>query len=499
MKFFNESTDFISCLQSEKRMRAQTASIAASATWGDALTFILASVGATYGLAGLWRFPYLVTHHGGASFIFAYLVFLFGISIPLAVSEILIGRSSPYHSPVLSVSFVAKNSKASANWRWMGRFSLVSGVVVLALYSVVGGMSLAYIFFMALGEFDGGSSLMVVGKLYRFQHSAETLTFWQTLFLIIVTLVVSRGVQKGIAKAVKLLIPLMMLLLVALLFYVRELPSYPKILNQMLEVNRPLTLEDGLEALSQAFFTLSLGLGVMMVYGAYLPKKVSVIKSMLWVALVDVILSVLAGLIVYTVTTSSGLKQDSGFSLLFKVLPQAFGSLPQGQFWGTAFFIVVCFASWSSALSVMEPTVAHYVERFNLKRWQASWGLFVLVWAIGFLALLSFNLLSDVKLAGQSLFAILSAAVSIFLIPVVAILLALFVGRIVKPGLLQKSLNLKESRHADFLRFFIGIIIPPIVVLAFAWGLIGFGSRVCLLTASQDNICVKVTTLHSSF
>src|SRR5690606_6566057 len=340
-------------------------------SWTRSPVFIMAGVGATIGLANFWRFPHAMAEHGGLWFLLAYVLFLLVLGLPLIYAELLLGRVSR-SSPMTGVSSLVKESGVSRHWRWVGVLGPVAGLLSLAVYVLVAGMVLAYLFKAALGEFNGAMPNDTVEALVGLKNRLDTLFVWELIFLAGVFVVLSRGVNRGLERAVRYLIPLLFLLMTALLVYALRHGDLPTAVDYL--------LVDGQQAFSwwsvayagqHAFFTLAIGMGAMMAFGAYSPGGRGLLWGASWIIGLDIVVAVVAGLVIFPLVFSAGFGPAQGFDLLFRVVPMTYGQLPGGQFWGTLFFALITLAAWMAAVALGESWVAWLVERFRWRRWLA--------------------------------------------------------------------------------------------------------------------------------
>jgi NSS family neurotransmitter:Na+ symporter len=361
------------------------------------MAFILAVTGSAVGLGNIWKFPYIAGQNGGGAFVLVYLFFVFVIGMPVMMSEILIGRRGR-RNPVATMALLGEEEGHSRHWQWVGAMGVVAGIFILSYYSVVAGWTLAYVLKSMSGVFTGATPAEVSAVFKSFTGSLLQSSLVHTLFMGITVFVVARGVERGLEQAVTFMVPALLLLLLVLLGYAMNSGSFSLGLDFMFRGDfAALTWGGVLAAMGQAFFTLSLGMGAVMAYGAYLPEETSITSTSAAVVIADTVFAVLAGLVVFTLVFANGLDPSEGPGLVFDTLPLAFGQMPGGAFFATIFFILLSFAAWTSALGLMEPAVAWLVEHFNRTRAQAAVMVGGLIWLIGFGTVLSFNVLSGFR------------------------------------------------------------------------------------------------------
>jgi NSS family neurotransmitter:Na+ symporter len=365
--------------------------------WSSRMAFILAVTGSAVGLGNIWKFPYIAGQNGGGAFVLVYLFCVFVIGMPVMMSEILIGRRGR-RNPVATMALLGEEEGHSRHWQWVGAMGVVAGVLVLSYYSVVAGWTMAYVQKSMSGVFAGATAAEVGGVFKSFTGSVLRSSLVHTLFMGSTIFVVARGVERGLEQAVKFMVPALLLLMLVLLGYAINSGSFGVGLAFMFTPNfAALTWDGVLTAMGQAFFTLSLGMGAVMAYGAYLPEETSITSTTAAVVLADTTFAVLAGLVIFPLVFANGLNPSEGPGLVFDTLPLAFGQMPGGALFATIFFILLSFAAWTSALGVMEPAVAWLVERYHRTRVQAAVMVGGVTWLIGLGTVLSFNALSEFR------------------------------------------------------------------------------------------------------
>lgn len=400
--------------------------------WTRRTTFFWAAVGATAGLGNLWQFPYLAGQHGGSLFLLLYLLCLLLVTLPLMIMETAIGRHAR-HGVVLAMEGLVRLAGCSRLWIWSGRFSVLAAFLVLSFTAVIGAVCLAYIFYGAFGRFSEGSEAEAVGLLSALVSEPGNVRFfmaWHGFFLFLVVWVSMKGVVKGLERAFRFVVPATIVLLFLLLGAGYVSGGLSAASHQLLSP-RPedLSWQGVRDALFHAFYTLGLGMGVWVLFGAYTPVGTRLKRSVLAVVLADTLLSVIAGLMIFSLLegNTQGLA-DQGFRLLFVTLPVGLSSWPGSQFLIALVFLLVVLLVWTTSLAWLEPVVGWFREWTGAPR---NWSAFLVggaVWLAGLGTLLSFNLWSTHTLAGGSLFRWLELITGGVLIPLGSILLAVFTG-----------------------------------------------------------------------
>jgi len=323
--------------------------------WSSKFGFIMAAAGSAIGLGNIWRFPYVVGENGGAAFVLLYLVFVFTIGIPYMFAELALGRSVQ-KNPVGSIEAIRPGSL----WKGVGYLGVFTGVGILSFYGVVAGWTFGYIFKMASGA---------VGDFSSYISDPWMVLALFALFMVFTTGIVYGGVEGGIEKWSKILMPILFVLLISLIIYANTLPGSAEGLAFYLKPDfSKITGKIALEALGQAFFSLSLGMGLMITYGSYLSKKENIITSGLYIGLFDTLIAIMAGLIIFPAIFAMGADPDSGPSLVFVVLPNLFLQMPGGSIVGVFFFILLSVAALTSTISLLEIQVSFLIDEKKLDR-----------------------------------------------------------------------------------------------------------------------------------
>jgi NSS family neurotransmitter:Na+ symporter len=413
--------------------------------WSSRAVFIMATVGSAVGLGNIWKFPYITGEYGGGAFVVVYLLCIALIGVPIMMAEILLGRRGRA-SPIVTMKTLAREQGASSAWSLVGYAGVVAGFLILSFYSVIAGWALAYVFQAASGGLNGVDSAAAESLFGDLVGSPGQLLVWHSVFMVMTIVVVARGVRHGLERAVTILMPALFVMLLVMVGYAWVEGDFARgfafLFNTdfskvfQLCTGSPdnlqcqFTGEPLLVAMGHAFFTLSLGMGAIMAYGAYVPDRASITGATITIAAADTIVALLAGLAIFPIVFASGLEPGAGPGLIFQTLPIAFGSMPGGQWFGTIFFVLLVFAAWSSSISLVEPAVAWLVES---RRWRRSTAAFVIggfAWMLGIGSVLSFNLWSgeEYQLFGKTLFDLKDFLASNIMLPLGGLLIALFVG-----------------------------------------------------------------------
>lgn len=396
--------------------------------WSSRMAFVLAVTGSAVGLGNIWKFPYVTGQYGGAAFVLVYLGCIVLIGLPVMMSEILIGRRGR-RNPVATMALLGAEEGKSTNWSWLGAMGVIAGVLILSYYSVYGGYSVAYVIKIMSGVFSNAGAADVIAVRDGFEGSWFSVGLFHTIFMGVSIFVVARGVEGGLERAVRFMVPALLLLLIILLGYSMNTGHFGDGLAFMFTPDfSKLSWEAVLAAMGQAFFTLSIGMGAVMAYGAYLPEETSITTSAAAVAIADTSIAMTAGLVIFPLVFANGLDIDAGPSLVFITLPLAFGQMTGGTVFGTLFFVLLSFAAWTSAISLLEPAVAWVVEKYNRTRAEAALLIGITIWAIGLGTVLSFNVLKDFRFLRGTIYDNLDFLTINVMLPLGGLFIAIFAG-----------------------------------------------------------------------
>lgn len=433
--------------------------------WSSKWAFILATTGAAVGLGNIWRFPYMAGSDGGSAFTLVYLICVVVIGLPIMIAEILIGRRAR-QNPVDALATLAEESNRSTQWKWLGWLGALALLLVLSFYSVVAGWSIAYLIQSFSGRFNDLSAPQVTQVWQHFLASPWRLLGWHTLFMALTIGVIVRGVQQGLEKATKIMMPLLYLILFILVFYASFTGDFKQAFHFLFDFNiHKITPTVIIGAMGHAFFTLALGGGAMLTYGAYVPKKVSLGQSVLIVAALDVLVAVLAGLAIFPIVFAYHLPPTAGPGLMFESLPITFAHIHGGSIVGGLFFVLLLFAAWTSSINLAEPLVIILMRRLNLKRTPAALIIGLLAWFIGIGSVLSFNVWQHVKLFGKfTAFSIATNLPTDILLPLGGLGFAIFTGWVMKQAYTREevSANIYKLWH-----FLVRYIAPTGILIVF--------------------------------
>ena len=439
----------------------------------------------------------MTAESGGGAFVLIYILSVILLALPIMCAEILIGKRGK-QNPVntlrtlsteasyytrdesdLSLNRTVKvkkqfeNNDLFSNWELVGWMGIAAGVLILSFYSVIAGWTLSYIIKSISGSFVLITAAGSAAKFETFISDPEKLILWHTLFMILTCYIVSKGIKSGIERAIKFLIPGLFILLIGLAVYASTLSGFSDAMSYLFvadfdKVNNTVILS----AMSMAFFSLSIGMGSLMVYGSYLPEDTSIFQVSSAVAFFDTFVAILAGIIIFPIVFTYDLDPNSaGPGLIFQTLPIAFGAMDFGTIIATLFFILLFFAAITSSISLIEPAITFVVEKFSLSRVYATNILGVFTWTLGILTVLSFNELSSFKIFGMTIFDNIDYLTSKIMLPFGGLLMALFAGFIMKRAIVISELN-SNIILANIWFILLKIFSPILLIIIFVNGII---------------------------
>jgi NSS family neurotransmitter:Na+ symporter len=361
------------------------------ARWTSTWAFLLAAVGAGVGLGTIWRFPYLAGANGGGAFVAVFILAAVGIVMPVLVAELMIGRRGG-GSPTRSIAAVARETGASRAWRLFGAVGMVATFVVFSTTSVIASWAVPYMLRLANGTFTGAAPQVIRTAYDAFLGDPLSLLAWHGGFLLAVALLVAQGLREGLERAFKVLIPLFLGALVGLVIYAGVNGAFAISARFLLIPDfsqlRPATV---LAAVGSAFLTVTVGLGIMMTFGAYLDRKVNITRAAIAIVVADVVVALLAAFAVFPIVFAYKLNPAEGPGLLFVTMTTAFAQMPGGAVVGTLFFLFMILAALTSSIAALQPLVAWLMERHGWQRGEAALGFVAGAWLLGIGISSSFN------------------------------------------------------------------------------------------------------------
>lgn len=438
--------------------------------------FILAAAGSAVGLGNIWGFPYEVGQGGGAAFVVVYLIFCFILCYPVMVTEIAIGRKTQKNA------VGAFNDLGLKKWNFIGKLGILSGVLILSFYNVIAGWAFGYVFEMVTGNFA------IADQFGAYIKDVVKVGLYGLVFMGVTAYVVSKGVSGGIEKAARLLMPTLIIMMIIVAGYAMTLPNAMDGLKFYLIPDfSKLTASVVYNAMGQAFFSLSLGMGALITYGSYVNKSDNIVSSAAFITLTDVGIALLAGLMIFPLIgfMSGGTMEGAGRGpgLIFVTLPQIFGTIGGGLgvMTGTLFFVLLCFAALTSTVSLLEVPISYVVDEWKVPRKRASWMVALTIFIIGIPSLIgngyseffstAFTTYKDGGTDSDFL-SFVAALANDTILPLGGCLIAFFAAHVWKKHnldeeLAQGSPNYKGSFVQKYLNFAIGYFAPILLAVVF--------------------------------
>jgi len=397
--------------------------------WSSRFVFVLATTGAAVGLGNIWKFPYMAGSDGGNTFFVLYLICIVLIGLPVMISELIMGKRGR-SNPVNTLRYLAYEAKAPSQWIYLGWWSALTLLLAFSFYSVVASWGIAYIYYTWSGYITQRTAPEIHQLWEHFLAQPWQMLFWDTLFIITTGYIVARGVKKGLEWASLILMPALLVILVILAIYGSMHGNFAKAWSFLFGFKwHMLTWSVFIDALGHAFFSLAVGACAILVYGSYLPRDMEWFSTICYIIILDVFVAIVSGLAIFPLVFAHGLQPGAGPGLMFESLPIAFANMPAGGLIGSAFFLLLLFAAWSSSISLAEPLVTLLIERHNMVRWSATVLVSILAWLLSIASILSFNVWHQFKLFGRwDLFSTITDLATNIMLPIGGLAIALFAG-----------------------------------------------------------------------
>ncbi len=438
--------------------------------WSSRFGFLMASIGFAVGLGNIWRFPYVTGENGGSAFVLVYLACVFAIGVPILMAEILLGRRGQ-GTPPSSVGTVASASGLSQNWVSVGYLNLFTAFAILMGYGVVAGWVIFYLVEALATSFSGFDAASSRNLFSTLTSDIVALLFWTVVAFGAAGLIIAGGVKGGIERAVTVLMPLLFLLLLGLAVFNVFAGGMPEAVEYLFAPNfSKLSGTVLLAAVGQAFFSIGVAMAGMMMFGAYLPKDISITGSAFIIVIADTLVALLAGLVIFPVVFANGLDPAGGPGLIFQTLPVAFAQMPAGYVIAPLFFLLLSVAAVTSIVGLVEPIGAWVSERFALSRPRATALLLGVLVSSSLISALSYNIWLDVSLFGVALGTLIDFVPNQIMLPVGGFAIAIFAGWFVKREISQQELGLAEGAFQTWYRL-LRFVVGPAVFLIFVGGL----------------------------
>ncbi len=437
-------------------------------SFGSKLGVILATAGSAVGLGNIWRFPYMTGQNGGAAFILIYLVCIVVLGVPGMLGEFIVGRHS-----AANAARSYKELSAGKNWGWIGYMGVFTSMIILGFYAVVAGWCLQYLYASLIGGIHGDANYV---KTYFQEFSAHPIkpAFWTVAFILLTHAVVVKGVRNGIEKASKILMPLLFCLLVVLVIASCSLPGAIKGVEFLLYPDFSKVDQNVfLEALGQAFFSLSLGTACLCTYASYFSRQTQLMKTASQIALIDTVIAIMAGLMIFPAAFSVGIQPDSGPSLIFITLPnvfqEAFGSMPVVNYViSVLFYALLVLAALTSTISMHEIGTAFFYEEKKISRKKGAWIETISCCIIGVFCALSCGAVPELELLGLNFLDCCDHLTSQFLMPLGSFMTCVLLGWFVSKNMLKDEFTNWGTVKGGFFPVYLFMIrfICPLCILA---------------------------------
>ena len=443
---------------------------------GSRLGFILLSAGCAIGVGNVWKFPYMVGQYGGGAFVAIYLLCLVLLGVPVMTMEFAMGRASQKSPVKLYEKLEPKGSK----WHIHGYFAMAGNYILMFFYTVVTGWMLRYFVDMATGKFEGASVEEVGNMFGTMLTEPAALIIYMLIVVVVGVLVCSMGVQKGVEKVTKVMMIALLAIMVILAVNSVFLPGATEGVKFYLipDLQRMKDIGIGkviVGAMNQSFFTLSLGIGAMAIFGSYIGKERALMGEAVNVAVLDTFVALCAGMIIFPACFAYGVQPDSGPNLIFVTLPNIFNNIPMGRLWGSLFFVFMTFAAFSTIIAVFENIIACCIDQFGWDRKKACVINAVILFVCSVPCALGFNVWSDFTIAGKGIMDLEDFAVSNLLLPLGSLIYVLFCVTRYGWGwnnFVAEANEGKGLKVAKWMRPYMTICIPILILVIFLMGIL---------------------------
>lgn len=436
------------------------------ATFGSKLGVILATVGCAVGLGNIWRFPYMVGANGGAAFLLVYIICILLLGLPVMITEFFIGRRSRRNA-----AGAFKVMAPGTKWSFIGYNGVTAAFLILGFYSVVAGWTLEYILQAVSGSLNGKTAADFTAEFEAFSSGIVRPILWTAVFIALTHLIIVSGVKEGIERASKVMMPLLFLILIALCIRSVTLEGAEEGLVFLFHPDfEKITSSVVLSAMGQAFFSLSIGMGCLITYSSYFSKTTHLQTTALQVTILDTLVAILAGVMIFPAVFSFGIAPTAGPELVFITLPNVFEQLPLGGLWSFVFFVLLGLAALTSTISLHEVVTAYVHEEYHISRQKAAWFVSAGILILGVLSSLSMGILKPYTIFGLNFFDFLDYVTAKIMLPVGGMLICIFVGMRIDKKILKEELTNQGTIPFYFFNtyaFFMKYIAPIAIGLIF--------------------------------
>ncbi len=431
--------------------------------FGGKIAAILAAAGSAIGLGNIWRFPYITSENGGGAFIIIYLGCILFLGLPLLIAEFSVGHNSK-SNPIDAYAKIRKG------WGWLGALGLVSVFLIMGYYFVISGWTLNYAYASATNSIGSDFG----GFFTEFTSATWAPLICTYIFILLNHFIIIGGVQGGIEKASKVMMPLLFVILIVLAIYSLWLPDGREALANVFTPDfSKVTGKTFLDAMGQAFFTLSIGMGAMLIYGSYFKDGTKLSGTAISVVSLDTFVALTAAVIIF----SAGVENESGPQLAFVAMPKVFSAMPLGGLWSTLFFLLLALAALSSTISMHEAVTSYFVEKRGMSRNAGATLVTLGALALATVASLSLGVWDGVRVAGMNIFSLLDNFTAIVMLPLLGILTSIFVGWLWKKEDMRAELTAEggiDAKTYPVIRFLLRYVCPVLVSIVFVFGIIDF-------------------------
>jgi NSS family neurotransmitter:Na+ symporter len=447
--------------------------------WSSNLMFLAAAVGSAVGISNVWKFTYVAGENGGGAFVLVYVGAIVFVALPALIAEFLIGRRGGA-SVVKSMDNLRDRDGVSSAWRYYGQMAAIGAFLALSFYSVIAGWTIDYFFRAVTVGFSGVTAEQTATALDELMFSPGRMIISQIVFLVLTAITVAAGIRRGLERVLRWLTPALFVLLIVLLIYAAIAGDVVAAATFLFipDFSR-LDAETILLAIGQAFFSLGIGLGVLLTIGAYMDHKSSILRASIVVAAADASVALLAGLAIFPIVFANGLSPAEGPGLIFATLPVAFGQMPAGAVLGPMFFMLLAIAALTSAITILE-TIVFVIEDFSgMSRRKIVLIITSLLWIVGLGTVFSFSSWQDFHplsfipaFESRNIFEIIDYIVSNWMMPGGGVLVAVLAGWGLTRSATLEELQMTDGRLYKTWRFLVRYLVPVAIALVFAANLL---------------------------
>lgn len=438
-----------------------------STMWSSRTPFIMTAIGLAVGLGNLWRFPFIAGENGGAAFVLIYIACIFLLGFPVMMAELAIGRNGG-HSALKTMDKLVDQSGVAKGWKAIGWMSVIIPFVGMSYYAVVTGWTLDYLLSAVSGRISGLDSAGSEAAFDGMLSSTVRLVVAHTIIMAGTIWILSRGLRFGLERAARFLLPTLFIFLVVMVGFAAVYGDFGRAFSFLFSPDfSKLTPNLVYLAVGQALFSIAVGLGAMIAFGAYLPKNVSIPRSAFAICTADTLVAMVAGLAIFPLVFGFDLNASEGPGLIFVTLPVAFSQMPAGEIVSVVFFTLLFLAAFTTCLGTMEPVVAWAEDAFSFSRAKLTIIIGILIWLLGLLPVLSFNVFADVRplasieyFADKGIFDLFDFFIANLLLPLNVLATALFAGWAFSSAAAQEELGLSPALITVWrwiLRFFVPV------------------------------------------